>query len=134
MLKRYGATKFALFDEGDMVAIGFEMKERRCKMVLSLPNLNEFQRTPDRRIVRKPDAMKSAHAQAVKAKYRSLFLVIKAKLEAIESGIETFEQAFMAHIMLPNGKTVGEQIIPQVKDAYVGGGMPMLMLTSGGAK
>jgi hypothetical protein len=41
-LKRYGATKFALFDEGDRVAIGFEMRDRRCKMVLTLPKMDDY--------------------------------------------------------------------------------------------
>jgi hypothetical protein len=58
-------------------------------------------------------------------------LVIKAKLEGVASGIETFDQAFMAHILLPNGETTGEQLIPQIQIAYKTGAMPTLLLTSG---
>lgn len=133
ILKRYGATKYALLDEGDSVAIAFEMKDRRCKMVLTLPKIENYKWTETGR-TRTASVQRSEWEQACKSKYRSLLLVIKAKLESIESGIETFDQAFMAHIMLPNGRTVGEQLIPQVKDAYISGGMPTLQLASGGAQ
>ena len=42
----------------------------------------------------------------------------KAKLEAVESGIATFEEEFMAHIVMPNGKTVGEMALPLIESAY----------------
>lgn len=57
----------------------------------------------------------------------ALALVVKAKLEAVESGISTFEQEFMAHIVLPNGQTTGQWMIPQIEAAYKTGTMPALL-------
>jgi hypothetical protein len=65
--------------------------------------------------------------QAVRQRWRALALVIKAKLEAFESGIETFEQAFLANILLPDGQTVGQWMVPQVEQAYLTGTMPGLL-------
>ena len=46
-------------------------------------------------------------AEEVRRRWRALLLVIKAKLESVESGIETFEEAFASQIVLANGQTVG---------------------------
>jgi len=54
-------------------------------------------------------------------------LVIKAKLEAVETGITTFQDEFLAHIMLPDGSTVSEFVGPQLEIAYENGEMPRLL-------
>ena len=54
-------------------------------------------------------------------------MVIKAKLEAVESGISIFEEEFLAHLVLPDGKTVGQFMLPQVEAAYETGKMPKLL-------
>ena len=54
--------------------------------------------------------------------------MIKAKLEAVESGISVFEEEFLAHLVMPDGKTVGQSILPQVEAAYQTGKMPSLLL------
>lgn len=45
-------------------------------------------------------------------------MIIKAKLEAVESGISTIEREFLYEIVLPDGSTVGDWVIPQVECAY----------------
>ena len=44
---------------------------------------------------------KGAHEQERRRLWRALLLNIKAKLEAVESGISVFDEEFMAHIVLP---------------------------------
>jgi hypothetical protein len=65
--------------------------------------------------------------QACRQRWRALALVIKAKLEAVESGITCFEDEFLAHIILPSGQQVGEWLRPQLKLAYDKGSMPALL-------
>ena len=62
--------------------------------------------------------------QAQRQRWRALLLVIKAKLEAIEAGIATFEDEFLAYTMLPSGETVGEWVSPQLDKVYEKGVMP----------
>lgn len=67
------------------------------------------------------------YEQAVKQRWRALALVIKAKLEAVEAGITIFEDEFLAHIVLPNGQTAGEYMVPQIEAAYETGKMPAML-------
>lgn len=59
---------------------------------------------------------------------RSLCLCVKAKLEAVESGISSFESEFLAHFVVPGGKTFGEIAIPQLEEARISGKLPQLLL------
>lgn len=71
-------------------------------------------------------------AQENRTRWRALLLVIKAKLEAVESNIATFEDEFLAHVLLPNQQTVAEYIGPTVAQIYETGRMPPArQLTSG---
>lgn len=61
--------------------------------------------------------VETAWAQACRQKWRALNIVVKAKLEAVESGIAMFEE-FLAYIVLPNGLTVKDVVVPEIKKAY----------------
>ena len=132
ILTRYGADDFFYGSKkkGNTAAIiAFSLAGKHVKFVLPLPNPDDFKSTPTGRRRRDVDGMFKAYEQACRQSWRALCLVIKAKLEAVESGITTFEQEFLAHILLPNSQTVGEHILPMVEQAYVDGKMPPLMLT-----
>lgn len=57
--------------------------------------------------------------------WRCLFLTLKAKLESVHSGIETFDEAFLAHIVTPGG-TVGDQVIPKMQAMIEGEDIKLL--------
>lgn len=59
--------------------------------------------------------------------WRALLLTIKAKFEIVESDIETFDEAFLANIVMSDGTTVGEWATPQITSMYEGGDMPPLL-------
>ncbi len=53
--------------------------------------------------------------------YCALCLIIKAKLEYVESGHAIFEREFMANIVDPvTGKTMGEVVQPLIENRYQG--------------
>jgi hypothetical protein len=54
-------------------------------------------------------------------------LIVKAKLQAVESGIVTFEDEFAMHMVLPGGATVREQVLPALAEAYETGEVPNLL-------
>jgi hypothetical protein len=60
-------------------------------------------------------------------RWRSLLLRIKAKLEAIADGMTTVEEEFLANLMLPDGSTVIEEVLPRLAVAYETGKMPQLL-------
>jgi hypothetical protein len=128
-LIRYGASAFGYMWEGNSVRIGFKMNGRQIKFALQMPDpqAKEFRFTPKTGKRRSDMALEQAYEQAVRQKWRSLVLVIKAKLEAIESGISTFENEFLANIMLPDGSTVSDFMLPQIERVYQTREMPRLL-------
>lgn len=95
LLQRYGAEGFMFGETLDQAQLAFKMKDRRIVFRLPLPVRAEFTKA-------------GAWEQAMRTKWRSLLLCIKAKLETVATGIESFDDAFMAHIMLPSGETMSE--------------------------
>lgn len=104
-LARYGAEGFLYGQADGNAMVMFRMNDRHIKFTVPLPE----------------------GEKPIRQRWRALLLVIKAKLESVESDIETFEAAFMANIVLPDGKTVGEIMRPQIKSAYDTGNMPPLL-------
>lgn len=128
-LLRYGATGFAYATEAGKAVIAFKMSQRQVRFVLPLPDISsdEFRLTPQRKTVRTQAAQFEAWEQECRRCWRALLLVVKAKLEAIDTGIATFDEEFMAHIVLPGGDTVGNFMLPQLQRAYQSGTMPTML-------
>lgn len=129
ILAKYGAKGFLYGWQENSAIIMFKMQDRQVKFILPLPDRSDkqFAYTPERGVRRSDSAQKAAYEQAVRQRWRALALVIKAKLEAVESGITVFEDEFMAHIILPNGETVGHWMKPQIAQAYEKGIMPAFL-------
>ena len=131
-LERYGATSFAYSKTEAEAVIIFDMENRRVRFNLPLPARSGFTQTETGRSRKSQTAIEDAYQQAVRQRWRALALVIKAKLESIESGIESFDQAFMPQIMLPGGReTVSSWMVPQIEIAYETGKMPPLLISGG---
>ncbi|USA40258.1 hypothetical protein [Pelagerythrobacter marinus] len=128
ILERYGADQFMSGWSADQAVIGFTMLGRQVRFVLPMPDRGdtEFTVTPTGRD-RSADAAHKAWEQACRQRWRALALVIKAKLEAVESEISVFEDEFMANIVLPNGRTVSDEVRPRIAAAYDTGDMPNLL-------
>ena len=118
ILERYQATGFAFGEQGPLCVVMFEMSKRRIKFILPMPQKPSSNATT---------ASVKTYEQLCRSKWRCLVLVIKAKLEAVESGITTLEEEFLAHIVLPNGRTAGEMMIPQIAQSYQDKKMPPLL-------
>ena len=129
ILQRYGADQFISGWDARRAYVAFRMQGRQIKFVIELPDKSDsdFTHTPGKRIKRTESKAFAAWEQACRQRWRALALVIKAKLEAVETGITVFEDEFMAHIVLPDGQTVGEYMRPQIAVAYEKGSMPELL-------
>src|SRR5262245_21403787 len=92
MITRYGATSTAFMNGPGRAMILFECKERRVMFNLPLPSQDDKRFHRDGRgALRTPQKRYDAWEQACRQRWRALALVIKAKLEAVESGITSFE-------------------------------------------
>ncbi len=127
MLVRYGCAQFVSgSDANGRAMIGFTSNGRQVRVSLAAPNPSEFALTPAGRR-RRTNAIAQCMTDEVRRRWRALILVLKAKFEAVESGISTFDDEFMAHIALPNGSTVGQFMRPQIAESYSSGKMPPML-------
>lgn len=128
-LARYGADRFQYGWDQEQAIIRFTAHDRLVEFRLPMPDRqdNEFWLTPSGR-QRADAAAEREFEQAIRQRWRALALVVKAKLEAVQAGVTEFEQEFMAHILLPDGQTVGAWMGPQIERAYETSEMPKRLL------
>jgi hypothetical protein len=110
-LARYGCTGFMYMSGETRAVIMFETKDRRLRFDLPLPK-NDGQRKTE---------------QVIRSRWRGLLLCIKAKLESVESHIESFDEAFLAHVVMPDGGTVYQHTQERISAVYAGGEMRPLL-------
>lgn len=135
MLTKSGATRFGYTCEPGYDVVAFEMEGRRIKLTLPTPDRKDERvlYTESQRWMRSPKEQEKAYQQLLRSRWRALYLVIKAKIEAVAIGISTFEDEFLAATVLPSQQTVSEYLQPQIERVYVTGKMPegLVALSSG---
>lgn len=129
VLKRYGATRFAYAEEPTQATIAFELADRRVRVRVPFPSWDdEAIKYTDQGYERSDSSRERALDQLTRSRWRAVVLVIKAKLESVEAGIETFDEAFLAWLLVPGtGRTVGEDVVPRLVRSYETGETPPLL-------
>jgi hypothetical protein len=60
-----------------------------------------------------------AMEQADRQRWRALYLVVRAKIEAVEAGLAIFEEEFLSFIVIPGqNKTIGEILVPRLQEGH----------------
>ena len=112
LVKSEGASQFFRGDIGGKTVIGFSMKDR--KIMFELPDV-EGGRGSDQR---------------ERTRWRALLLAIKAKFVSVNAGVESFEEAFLPHIVVPtnDGKSTrfAAVALRAIAQSY-GSGAPMTL-------
>lgn len=131
IVERYGATGYVSGWQGDLAVIGFSMEGRQVRFNLPLPRRDdpEFCEYQQGRttFVRVETEAQRRWEQACRQRWRALALLVKARLEAIECGISTFDDQFLPDVVLPGGKTVAETVKNDVEQAYLSGRVPKML-------
>jgi hypothetical protein len=110
VLTNYGASSFIYGwnrrDDGtEETVISFILTGRKVQLIVPMP----------------------AGEAGRRQRWRAALIVIKAKLEAVSSGIGTLESEFLANIVMKNGRTIGDAIMGRL-DSFVATGR---LLTAG---
>lgn len=132
IVMRYGATRYATLDDPVCAMIAFEIANRRIKFTLPLPDRSDERFThkmhgSGKKIPRSDEESYRVWEKSCRQRWRALGLIIKAKLEAVETGISTIEREFLSNILLPDGQLVGDFLVPQIAVAYESGQMPKML-------
>jgi hypothetical protein len=117
LVKGRGAVKYFRGEDEGRAVIAFDMKDRKVMFELPLEQVHK--------------AAKESQARSAKLErqlWRSLFLCIKAKLVSVETGVETFEDAFLAQLIVPTAEgratRFGKVARAAIKEAYDKGAVP----------
>lgn len=130
-LARYGATGFAFGQDEAGAMVAFLVRGRHVRFRVPLPQLDDFALTPTRQKRTRASAT-AALEKATRSRWRSLGLIVKAKLEAVDAGVVEFDDEFMAQLVMPDGRTVGDAVRGQLVTAIESGAVPALL--PGGAR
>jgi hypothetical protein len=131
-LKKFGATKYAFYEDEATIGFAFDYEGRRVRISLQLPDpeaddfvyswrgYSRHERTKELKL--------KSWQQECNRRWRALVLTVKAKLVSVNEGIRTFEQEFLYDIVIPNtNQTIGDWIAPQIEQSYLTGKLPPLL-------
>lgn len=124
LLRKAGANALGFLSTETYAEIAFVMRGRKIRMRLSLTA--DVSRTPEGRR-RSESALATAQEKETRRRWRCLLLSLKAKLAAVEGGVSSFEDEFLAWTILPGGGTVGDATRARIAEAYrSGANVPLL--------
>jgi hypothetical protein len=129
MVKKAGAQQVGQAEgDDDRYHVWFKLADRMMRF--SVPLVTEYKgpaRSGNGRLINQREWIDQRNRQ----RGRALQLVIKAKLESVESGVETFEEAFLANIVMGGGITVYDGIKQRIALEYQEGRVTGPMLLTG---
>ncbi len=139
MVRAAGANAFLFAEDVDVARISFRMEGRLLRFDIALPAPDEERfvtivRGAAGRQARTAVQASAAYDRALRELWRALALTIKAKLTAVEAGIVTFEDEFLAHVVLADDQTVGRVVGRQLALHYEGRDLPRLLADYTGGK
>jgi hypothetical protein len=119
LLRAHGVQEFASGWSSDGRAlVQFKIQNVHVRLSVDVPRRESYKaRTELQR--------EAQFEQEVRRRWRVCALLVKAKLEAIASGVTTIEREFLADVVLPDNTTVSEWAMPQF--AEISRKMPALL-------
>lgn len=114
MLRAYGADQFGFSEAPEQAELGFRKGTLAVRMRVPIkPMTEEAARAWARSRRSSMDkAVAGRREQEARRVWRVLYWLVKSRMEAIEAGVETFEQAFLAHLLDPRSDlTVYEAMV-----------------------
>lgn len=133
LLKKHGATAFfsSSDDTRGVALFGFRLADRLFRFEVRVPLATQAPSVPKHGPRLTPSQVAARVDEWVVAeerrRWRVQLLCVKAKLETIATGETTVEREFLADMVMPNNKTVGQQVIPMLAKAYATGQMPSIL-------
>lgn len=139
LLRRFGAEGFGYASERDRAQLMFRIRSSSpeitllIRMTIPLPDESSRLITHDGRGMRRSESQRrDALDQWTRQRWRAILLIVKAKLEAVATGISTVEREFLPDVVDPSsGRTVEESVLPALSSNYLDPSRPPLRLLPG---
>ncbi|BDZ52718.1 hypothetical protein GCM10025867_49590 (plasmid) [Frondihabitans sucicola] len=129
LLVENGSEDIAFGNIRGFIVVAFSAHERQVRFTVPMPDVEspEITRTPSGAIRTSKAELTRVYDQAVRQRWRALFITIKSKFVSIDSHVASWEQEFGHAIVLPDGRTVMEATLPAIERAYATGTVPPLL-------
>lgn len=129
MLERARARASYTAQSDGRAVVGFQLEDKHIRFELALPSKDEFsiRAVRGRKTKATPDQQDASWEQACRERWRALVLALKAKFVSIEAGVESTEEAFLAHVVLANRQTVLGWFRAQMEKGGGAGVLPPLL-------
>jgi hypothetical protein len=114
LLKKHGATAIGTYEDDAQSVLTFTINGLTIKQSVLAPDAQDYRWTATG-TARTEAAQRDAMDAELRRRWRVLVIYLKAKLTAIDEGITTIEREFLADVTRYDGSTVGEAIIPRLK-------------------
>jgi hypothetical protein len=126
MLIGCGASDFRIASEHGKAAVAFRSGEHRFRLVLPNPGAADPLATGGHDPLQPASRGQESKTalDATRQSWRQLSLLIRAKLEAVSAGIVTFDEEFLAYMLMPGGRTVFQAASPAIASSYAAAGRP----------
>lgn len=112
-LRKRGATALGTMNDARVFAIQFQIKERTVRFLVPTPTAKSGMNQRQRELYIERETRR---------RWRALMLVMKAKFEAVDTGITTFDREFLAHLVAGDGRTVGDHLEPSIQKGQLATG------------
>ena len=108
--ERWGATTYMMGEDSSRVVVQFQIDACNDELSATRPlNIR----------MEMPKGGKNDKEQ--REDWRAFVMVVKAKFVAIDSGISTIEREFLPDIVMPNGRTIEQNVMPALIEAQTTG-------------
>jgi hypothetical protein len=140
MLQKWRAESIMVGEHDGIGVVAFKMNGRFVQMRVRTPSeadaLKANPKLKDRRYLERDELARQGKLRewvlAERARrWRCLVLILKAKFTSVENAVESFEEAFLAHMLIGDGQTVGDVVVPQLTERYKSGAQVAGLLQSG---
>jgi hypothetical protein len=121
LLTRAGAKEFAVALAAGKGAVQFVLNDRRVRFTVLAaspedPVMRKQALAPRTYGTPSPERLRLVVEREDRRRWRVLLLAIKAKLEIVASGISSFDEEFLAHVVVNSGQTLYEWILTSAEN------------------
>lgn len=145
LLDRAGCRKHSFSRDNDcgLSWVVFVLEDRQYRIEVPQPTRADIRRRLDRGKLpkgwlgwdeaRRTEWVDRQVDQHAREAWRLIVLVTKAKLELVAAGFSSYQEQFLASLMLPDGALLGAAAAPAIAQAYESGSQPALFELVSGA-
>jgi hypothetical protein len=112
VLARHGATAIGVSEDVDQGAmLLFKLRGRTVRLAFALPRPSDDAfRYDGRGLYRAEGARRAACDAELRRRWRALLMRLKSRLEEIAAGEASVDEVFLAYLVLPDGRTIGQEM------------------------